>query len=159
MNSILDSRLFIQAKKLREYYQNPIIIILRDNSLKKIKNAAILGAISSLIIDYNVNVINLDSPKEIAEFIFLLAKREQTEKTKILIPKLNKNKDIDLQILNIVGSIYNIGQKNALELLKNFKNIKNVANADYQKLIKIKGIGKQRAKQIYEIFNKEFRKD
>lgn len=58
--------------------------------------------------------------------------------------------------LSVLMKIPNVGPKTAARLLAAFKSLKNIANADVEDLLRVEGLGRQRAKLIYEVFNAEF---
>jgi ERCC4-type nuclease len=49
-----------------------------------------------------------------------------------------------------------VGPKTAARLLAAFKSLRNIANSDVEDLQRVEGLGRQRARLIYEVFNAEF---
>jgi ERCC4-type nuclease len=58
--------------------------------------------------------------------------------------------------LSMVMRIPNVGPKTAARLLASFKSLRNLANSDVKDLKLVEGISEEKAKIIYEIFNKKF---
>jgi DNA excision repair protein ERCC-4 len=158
ISSIFDGRLFNQAFRLSDVYEQSIIIV--ENELIKleslIKNPQIVrGALISLAIDYGVTVIFSQSINETAEFIKLAAEHEQKAGRKIIIhhkPKLSTIKDWQIYI---IGSLPGIGPKLAEKLLSKFTTVRGVFQAKPSELEAI--IGEERAKKILEIINAPFK--
>lgn len=64
--------------------------------------------------------------------------------------------DVQEIALSVLMKIPSVGPKTAARLLAAFKSLKNIANADVEDLLRVEGLGKQRAKLIYEVFNVKF---
>ncbi|MEO2152454.1 MAG: ERCC4 domain-containing protein, partial [Thermococcus sp.] len=83
IQSIIDGRLFDQVERLKRAYEKPVIII--EGELYGIRNVhpnAIRGAIASVTVDWGVPILFSSGKEETAQFIYLLAKREQEERKK-----------------------------------------------------------------------------
>lgn len=158
ISSIFDGRLFNQALRLSDTYEQAIIIV--ENELTRletlVKNPKIVrGALVSLAIDYGITVIFSQSINETAELIKLAAEHEQKTGRKIIIhhkPKLSTTKDWQVYI---IGSLPGIGPKLAEKLLSKFTTVRGVFQAKPSELEAI--IGEERAKKILEIINAPFK--
>jgi ERCC4-type nuclease len=64
--------------------------------------------------------------------------------------------DIQEIALSTLMKIPGIGAKTAARILSTFKNLRGVANSTLEDLMKVEGLGRQRAKLIYDVFNVEF---
>jgi Fanconi anemia group M protein len=65
--------------------------------------------------------------------------------------------DIQEIALSTLMKIPGIGAKTAARILSTFKSLRGVANSTLEDLMKVEGLGRQRAKLIYDVFNVEFR--
>jgi Fanconi anemia group M protein len=158
-SSIIDGRLFEQAKKMKEYYEKPILLI-EGNPLSTERNLnpkAIMGAISSLITDFNLSLVYTRDFFESALFIFSLAKREQIiEKRE---PKIrSEKKPLSLTALQeyLVAGLPNVNVKIARRLLEKFKTVEKVFTASEEELKKVDGIGDKISKKIRKVLTAEY---
>ncbi len=78
LQSLIDGRLFTQAKALSENYQNPIIILEGDGLYQKrnIRDNAIYGALASLATDFRIPVLFTKGEEETAAIIATMVKRD-----------------------------------------------------------------------------------
>lgn len=157
-NSIMNGRLFDQIERLKSSFPKPILILEGDGGEYRLSSNVILGAILSLYVEYDTQVILSANEEETAQVLYMIAKREQEKKERV--PRIMGSKraftDKEWQVL-ILSSIPGIGPKLAYEMLKKFKSIKNVADASIEELMKVNKIGKKKAKRIYEILNLEYK--
>ena len=79
--SLIDKRLFAQAKRLVSVYPRPLMILEGEDLFlrRRISPEAIMGALSSLTVNFKLPIITTRDPKETAMFIAVLAKKEQQE--------------------------------------------------------------------------------
>ncbi|MBT3407473.1 DEAD/DEAH box helicase [Candidatus Woesearchaeota archaeon] len=159
IQSIFDGRLFTQAKELSSLYLKPIMVIESNNGIfntNNISNSQIFGAITSLLLDYNIPVIFTRNKKETVDFFISIIKREQGDNFKYFNPHTsNKPKDTIDQIEYVISALPSIGFSLAKVLLYHFKSLKNIANAKMSDLLKVEKIGESKAKYIFDIFNKK----
>ncbi len=132
VNSIIDKRLFEQARNLRENFQKPLFIVEKGYTPVNISDNAIRGAILSLYTDFGIPVIFSRGLEDTAEYIYLLAK----EKRKYI--QIGRRKKGDVRI-NILCAFPGIGTKKAEALLQEFGNLISIFESDYLKLKKILG--------------------
>lgn len=158
LSSIIDGRLFEQAKNLRESYRKPIIIIEGENiySLRNINADAIRGAILSLIVDFNIPIIFTKDELETSQFIYQLIKREYMENKP---PRIVPKKPLEFKEIQerIVASLPNINTVLAKRLLRKFKTIERIFTAKESELMNVEGIGEKIAKEIRKIITKEYK--
>lgn len=157
VNSLLDSRLFEQLKKMKKY-PNPILIIEGEEdlySIRKIHANAIRGFISSITLDFKIPIIRTKNEEDTVNYLIQIAKREQETKKTIRIRNWNNSQSLEQQILNIISMIPNLGENHSKKLLNYFKSIKNISNTSIEELKKIEGIGDKLATQIYKTINYE----
>lgn len=158
-SSIIDGRMFEQAVKLKGTYERVIYIVEGKNFQGRINRNALLGAVSSLILDFGFSVFFTPNIEGTVELIVALAKREQGEsKNKILIKKPKKSEDLDVQLVYTLASFPMLGEKAAVNLLENFHTIQNVINAPEQKLMETKGISSKRAREILDFVRRKYNK-
>ncbi len=144
--SIIDGRLFSQAKALSETYMRPVIIVEGEMGMKLHPNA-LRGALASLAIDYGISVIFTDSPLETAHLLKVMAKREQVEGGRQPVVRRG-TKEGDPRI-NVLLSLPGVGPVTARKLLDHFGSVERVISADVNELARV--VGKKRAKEIKDI--------
>ncbi len=157
VNSIIDRRLLIQAKLLRENFTKPMIVVQDGNPAKAMVNAAsIYGAIASLVLGYQIPIITTKSPKETAYLIYAIAKSEQQPNKGEL--SLHYNKPLTLKELQeyIVSALPGIGPKLAKLLLQRFGSIKGIVNASTEELQEIALIGPKKANAIKRLLESSY---
>ncbi len=156
VSSIIDKRLFEQATKLKRLYENKIIIIQGDRglySVRRIHPNAIMGALASLLINFNISVIHSKDAEETAGLLIALAKREQEGNAKKFVMHSSKPLTIKQQQEFVVSSFPGIGSTLNLPLLKHFGCLKEIVSADEKELMKVDLVGKIKAKRLFELFN------
>jgi ERCC4-type nuclease len=160
VQSIIDGRLFEQIKNMKESFQRPLLLIEGNNFYSRnINPNAIKGALASVALDHAVPIIWTSNKRDTAEFLYVIAKREQLGKKKIFGIRGEKKPlaESDFQEY-IVSSLPGIGVMTARELLKQFKSVERVFTADEKKLKKTKGIGKKRARDLRNILSRRYDK-
>ena len=157
-SSIIDKRLYKQARELVKNFSKPLLIVEGENLFTGgLHPNAIRGALASLAVDFGISIIPTRSPEDTAAMIHRLAVREQDKGQKD-IPIRTEKKPLGLQEqqIFIIESLPNIGPVTARKLLENFGNVKNVINASTDELTKVEGIGKIIAHKIREVIDTGF---
>ncbi len=161
VNSMIDGRMFNQLVTLRSNYNKPLVIVEGNMneifSLRNIHRNSIIGALTSIALDYQVPVINTKSSKETAEYLYLIAKREQLGREKEVRLRVGrKGLTLDEQQRFIVEGIPMVGPNMAKLLLEKFGSIKAIANASEKKLQKVENLGTKKAKLILKVMNEKY---
>jgi len=159
INSIVDRRLLVQARFLRENFNKPLIIIQEDslNSARLVSKEAINGMLISLAIGFNIPILNTKTPQETASLIYAIAKTEQIEDDSEFSLHFNKPLSLKEQQEYLVSSLPGIGPKLARPLLKHFKTIKNLVNASIEQLQEVELIGKKKSAQIRQVLEEVYK--
>ncbi|MHA2314042.1 MAG: DEAD/DEAH box helicase [Candidatus Hermodarchaeia archaeon] len=151
--SIIDRRLFAQLSTLKENFAIPLLLITGASlyGSSAINPAAVRGALSSSIVDFNVPVVNVKNPKEAAALLFTIARREQTE-YKRPIGLRGKKPVLSMAALQeyIVASLPGVNTTLSKRLLTQFGNISTLIQASAEELAEVHGIGKTKAQKIRE---------
>ena len=153
VDSIVDKRLFKQARMMMEEFKKPIMILEGDDFYSGFINPnAIRGAMTSIALDYGISIIPTRTAEDTAAMIKRIAIREQKgEKRSIQIRTERKPQNLWEQQLFIIESLPNIGPVHAKRLLEHFGSVKAVLEADEKKLQEVEGIGKKTAKNIRDV--------
>ncbi|AMQ17670.1 DEAD/DEAH box helicase [Thermococcus peptonophilus] len=153
IQSIIDGRLFDQVERLKRAYEKPVIII--EGELYGIRNVhpnAIRGAIAAVTLDWGVPVLFSSGPEETAQFIYLMAKREQEERKKeVRLRSEKKALTLAERQRLIVEGLPNVSATLAKRLLKHFGNVERVFTATEEELKEVEGIGPKKAREIRRV--------
>lgn len=158
VDSIVDKRLFKQARSLMEEFKRPLIILEGDDLYNGMINPnAIRGSIASIALDFGISIIPTRNAPDTAAMIKRIAIREQSgEKTPIQIRTDKKPVNLWEQQLFIIESLPNIGPVNAKNLLEHFGTVANIINASESQLQEVEGIGKKTAANIRKVVDSKY---
>ncbi len=161
--SIMDGRLFSQLVFLADSYEKPLVIIEgRPHelfALSKMHKNALLGALSSIALDYRVPLLFSENERETAEFIYVITKRLQLgKKSEVSLRKGRPGLTLSEQQRYVVESLPLVGPKTAKRLLERFGSVKGVFNASERELEKLEKIGFKKAKKIIKLINSKYEK-
>jgi ERCC4-related helicase/ERCC4-type nuclease len=150
--SIIDGRVFDELHNLCQNFTIPILILEGNPvGVSGISHEAILGAISSIVINMRITVLSTQDAKETADYILAMTKKAQIQKDssdKVYKRKTNTLSEAQEQV---VSGIPGINLYRAQELLSAMSNLKSIFNADEAELKKIPGIGYKTAEKIKQI--------
>ena len=159
LDSLIRKRIFEQVTRLREAYEKPVLII-EDEGLfsRNIDRRAIYGAIASLLTDYEISVIRTRSAEETAMLLYAISAREQFKRKRE--PQIRSCKTtacISRMQEFLVAGLPHINSKLSKRLLKTFKTPKKIFTAKEEMLMKVEGLGKIKAKKIFDLLNCEYK--
>ena len=158
VDSIVDKRLFKQARMMMEEFKKPIMILEGDDFYSGFINPnAIRGAMTSIALDYGISIIPTRTAEDTAAMIKRIATREQKgEKRSIQIRTERKPQNLWEQQLFIIESLPGIGPVHAKRMMEHFGTVRAVLEADEKKLQEVEGIGKKTAKNIREVIDGKY---
>ena len=164
LQSIIDQRLFAQLKDITECYERPVMIIEGNLetmfSERDIHPNTIRGVLSSIAVDYRVPIIWTLNARETAAQIFWLAYREQLKGKRDVAIRTNcKTQSLSRQQEYLVAGLPNVNTKLSRRLLDEFNTVKKIFSVKEEKLKKIDGLGKVKAKKIWDLLNSEYQKE
>ncbi len=155
--SLMNGRLLDQAKRLKQNYQLPIIIVEGDPDGYRLGRNVITGAMVALYVDNGIEVMTSRSPKETSDIITTIAKHEQDGSLREPSMKGGRRAYSTANYQEyMVANLPGIGPKLARSLLKHFRSIKRLANADVKSLMKVEKIGKKKAEAIHRTLNETY---
>ncbi|MEE0938709.1 DEAD/DEAH box helicase [Methanobrevibacter sp.] len=158
VDSIIDKRLFKQARELSEEFKKPLMILEGDDLYAGMVNAnAIRGSIASIALDFGISIIPTRNAQDTAAMIKRIAIREQNgEQSPVQIRTDKKPVSLLEQQLFIVESLPNIGPVNAKNLLEHFGTVAGIINASEKELQEVEGIGKKTAENIRKVVDSKY---
>ena len=162
LQSIVDGRLFAQLVSTASNYDKPLVIIEGNYdelfTERDMHRNAILGALTSIATTYRVPVLFTADAAETAEYLYVIAKREQLGKdSEIRLRVGRKGLTTGEQQQFIVESLPLVGPKMAKKLLEKFESIKGILEADIKKMQEVENMGPKKAKQIRDIIDANYK--
>lgn len=158
LESIIDQRLFSQLKKMKENYDIPLLIIEGNSFSERLHPNSVYGALASITIDYSIPILWSVSSKETAGLIFTIARREQIDNKKQVVIRNRKPKtSLSKQQEFLISGLPSINSVLAKRLLNNFEKPMNVFSASEEDLKKVDGIGKRKAKKIFDLLDSKYK--
>ena len=155
-SSIKDLRLFKQAKELTKF-EKPILLIEGFEYMGNLSESSLLGALSSLILDYNISTIWTKNKRESANFIFLTAKREQFKNKRNEVIRVRKKPlSLEEEQKYLVAGLPYLNSVLAERLLRKFGSPIRVFNAKKEELMEVEKIGEKKANKILEVLKTKF---
>jgi Fanconi anemia group M protein len=140
----------------------PILILEGDlHQAGSIHPAALLGAISSLVLKLNIFILQTTSPQETAAMVIALAKKEQMDQPnkKFSIRFKKVPSQINRQLEFIIAGIPGINISRAQDLLSTFETVQNIFNASSKELQNVPNIGPVIADSIQKFATSKYQKD
>jgi len=157
-SSIIDGRLFEQARRLKDTYEKPLLIIEGSTDHdSRIQKQAILGAYAALITEYSLPIFFTKDPNSTSQLLYSIAKYEQiSQKNPLRVYARKKAATFNQSQQAIIESLPKVGPILAKSLLTHFKSPKNILTATQKELQEAEGMGKIRAKLIFDTINSGF---
>jgi len=158
LNGIMDKTLFTTAIFLREHYRLPVLIVEGELNYERrnFDPQAVRGAMSSMMLEYGLNVLATASQEETVLLIAMMARQEQLGIPEIsLIPKRKAPTVPDLQ-RRVVEMLPGCGRALAKDLLQHFGSFERLVRATEGELRQIRGIGARKARQMLEVLSAEY---
>jgi len=150
ISSIIDGRIFEQARDLKNNFGRPIILI-EGYSYREINENALKAALASLLIDFGISILSTKNPLDTAKTIFWIAKKEQSEAGREISIRVGKKpKEIKKLQEFIVCSIPGVSTVTAKKLLRHFGSVEKIFLADEQEL-QTAGVGKKLTEKIRKV--------
>ncbi len=149
--SIIDGRLFTQANRLAAWPDRVALIVEgtgRDLNASGMRREALLGALISLTLVYDLPVLRSRDPAETARLLIYAADQLQRHAEGAL-PRHGKRPRTRRRIqLRLLQGLPGIGPSRAAGLLERFERVEAVMTADAESLQTVEGIGPKTAASI-----------
>jgi Fanconi anemia group M protein len=167
IKSIVDGRLWNQLKKMSEVTDHAMLVVEGSvaypirKQLTKVHPNAVIGALSSVLVDWGIPVVVLPSYAWTAELLLRIHKKKSEPDTRTVMRARVKHKTItpDDELRRVVEGLPGIGANTAHELLCRFKTLQRLFSATKPELMGVQGIGEKRAAYLAELFRREYRGD
>ncbi len=157
LESLIDGRLFSQAKSLKEQYIHPIIILEGEglHHKRNISDNAVYGALASIVSDFKIPIISTKDEEETASLINALISRRKSAKKSTSVRKDKESMSTINQKKFVIEGLPSISGTLAERLLDHFGSVRSVFRADVDELQEVKGIGPETADKIVKILDDE----
>ncbi len=155
MASVFDGRLFDQCSRLKEHFENPIVLMEGNvDEIEEITENPLIfyGAISTVVLDFKIPIIPTPSAAHTAKLLVSMCSRKESHKGPYL-KKIKKSSDLERQQLSSLCSLPGIGEKFAVRMLEKFGTPLKVFTATTADLAKVEGLGEARAKKIKTVLD------
>tara|TARA_Y100000590_G_scaffold91279_1_gene102971 strand:- start:1176 stop:1859 length:684 start_codon:yes stop_codon:yes gene_type:complete len=157
VSSVFDGRLFDQCNRLKEHFQNPILLMEGNvDEIESITENPLIfyGALSTVAIDFKIPIIPTPNASHTAKLLVSMCSKKEPIKGPFL-KKIKKSNDIQKQQLSVLCSLPGIGEKIAIRILEKYGSPILALSATSKELAKIPGLGETRAKKIKKMLEKK----
>lgn len=148
--SIVDGRLFSQARDLSSSFPAPLVAIV-GSDFSRLAPRALLGAEIALATDFRIPVFHFASEDALAGFLHALALQKSKPAKDAVLRFEKKAFTLAQRQQFIIESLPQVGPRNAKALLKHFKSVERVFTAPEEQLREAEGIGRERAREIRRV--------
>ena len=155
MASVFDGRLFDQCTRLKEHFENPIVLMEGNvDEVEEITENPLIfyGAISTVSLDFKIPIIPTPNASHTAKLLVSMCSRKNAHKGPYL-KKIKKSSNLEKQQLSSLCSLPGIGEKFAVRMLEKFGTPLKVFTATTAELAKVEGLGEARAKKIKKVLD------
>ena len=158
ISSIVDKRLFEQARYMLQTQRKAVIIVEGDFAevlaYRKVGYPQIYGAVAALV-DMGLSLLRTGNATETAYAIFYLYKRYAEAPKRgylqpVKIKVVKSNKSIENVQLNMIASIPGVSRELAHRILLHFKTPRRFFKASPAELRRVEGLGEARIAKIVE---------
>ena len=158
-SSLIDGRLFAQARALRDSYSAPFLVVEGEGlfTARRVQEEAIWSAIASLAADFHVNVLMTKDAAETARLLASVARREQLQERRPLAVRAQKGAmDDDERLRFLVEGLPGVSAVLGRRLLDHFGTLHALVNASREELTEVEGVGPTLAEGIHRILRTQY---
>jgi len=150
--SLVDGRLFPQAAKLARCPHRPVILLEgpRPRRMPEVHPHALKGAMSSLAVMWRLPVLWSRDPEDSLRILCFLANQLRSADGRLKRYD-RKPKRLASRKLYVLQCLPGVGPALASRLLLEFGSIERVVTAGDQELIRVRGVGRQKAARIRKL--------
>ena len=157
--SLMDGRLFPQARALRDSYSAPLLVVEGEGLMtaRRIAEENIWSALASLSTDFRLSVFTTKDAADTARLLFAIAKREQlAEKRPIAVRAAKGPMSDDERIRFLVEGLPGVSAVLSRRLLEHFGTVKALVDASEAELMEVEGVGAVIAKGIHDVVRTQY---
>jgi len=160
LRSLYSRRIFDQAQRLSETYENPVLVVEGDMTplmAREIKPRAYWGALAALAFDYGLRVFFTANPAQTANLVYTLTRRRPLGLKGPMVRRKPKAEDVEKMQLQIVSTLPGIGSRLADRMLNKLGTVRKIFAASMAELSAVKGVGKTKAHEITRVLDAPYR--
>jgi len=160
LKSLYSHRIFDQAYRLREVYENPVLVVEGDVAQiinHGIKPQALWGALTTLTFDHGLKVFFTPDQTQTANLIYTLRRKKPHLLKGPVVKRTRKVEVLETTQLQLVSFLPGIGLKLADRMLTKFQTVRTVFSASAAELSTVRGVGKVTANRIVKILDTPYR--
>ncbi|MBN1786554.1 MAG: DEAD/DEAH box helicase family protein [Candidatus Methanofastidiosa archaeon] len=161
LRSLFENKLFDQVKSLSSTFERAYVMIEGEDLLSRQQTHAnsIRSAMISIMLDFNVGLISTKDIIESVEYIYQMARREQSGSKGL--PRLRGDKRVmnqEQNMIYLVEGLPNVSSTLARRLLEHFGNVEGIMSASKEELKQVDGVGDKIAEKIRELVSSPYLK-
>jgi DNA excision repair protein ERCC-4 len=160
LKSLYSHRVFDQAYRLREAYENPILVVEGDVAQitdHRIRPQAVWGALAALTFDYGLKVFFTPDQTQTANLICTLRRKKPLSLRGPVVKRARKAEALEATELQLVSYLPGVGLKLADRILTRFRTVRSVFSASTAELSTVRGVGKVTASKIVKALDTPYR--
>ncbi|NYT05139.1 MAG: DEAD/DEAH box helicase [Methanomicrobiales archaeon] len=158
VDTLVERDLLGQVRAMAGSVPRPVLIIEGEDLYgeRNIMPNAIRGALAAIAIDMGVSLFFTRSAEETADMIFVLARREASDRGERQAHPRKAYRSWREQAEYIVAAFPGIGPRHARLLLAHFGTLQNLFNADERDIAALPGIGEKTARTIADLARRRY---
>jgi len=148
--SLLQGRLFDQARRLREHggFRYLVLEGSMDNLKSGVRPEALRGAMIALTLKFGIPILHTGNEQETVQTLVYIGKQLASLNQGVVSMPYRKGSRKRTVQRRLLQQIPHIGSVRADRLIEQFGSVRAVFNASQEKLSEIEGIGKHAAQNI-----------
>jgi ERCC4-type nuclease len=161
VKSLYSGRLFDQARRLHQFYIQPVFVVEGDLQLlfnESSKPRAFWGALTTLAFQFGMSTFFTANAGQTADLVYTLTKRAGLTRAPSSPWVQKKPRTVNMQKsqLALVASLPTIGPKLAERVLLRFGTVRRVFSSSVAELSTVKGLGRAKAEKIVRLLDAEY---
>ena len=159
-HSIRSGRLWNELEKMKMLENSFKPILLVEGSLALLEKftewspSSIVGALNSVMFDWNVPVVFVPSVRWTVAYLTSLAKRAVLEEKKPRPLKIKEKATSPVEYaVMVVESLPGVSAVKARNILRHFKTLRRLFTASERQLMELEGIGEKTARKTVEVMD------
>lgn len=158
LESLVDGRLFTQAKRLADSPWRPFLILeglASEWARRQVTRESIQGALLTLSVVFGIPILRSRDEEETLRLIGYTARQLRGVSTAALKRPGRRPRGKRALQIRVLASLPRVGSKRAQRLLDHFGSLERVMTANQQDLTAVPGIGGQTAQSIHWAVHEE----
>ena len=163
LQSIIDGRLLPQVRDMKGNFERTLVVVEGTQDIYTSRNIhpnAVKGVLAAMTVNFGQPVLFTRTPKETAELLMTIAKREKEQYGKTYSLHGDKKPFVLSERQEfLISSLPHVGPQLARDLLEHFKSIKSIIDASEEELQQVPKVGPKIAKEIRHVCDSLYVRD